>query len=694
MALLPKGSSKTAFATTLSAGALVMYENDSDPILAIVIQFRKNRYAIFNDRGRELEIDPVRIHELPGRAPANLASAQDRVQFLTQLMSTARAKASEVSLSELWEFVKDDPRNYLTADLAKLYLGDDSLPQHLALRLALLQAQTYFKRQREYFVPRSAEQVEELTRVARAADERRRKEKVTIEFFKLRLHDPALPIPDEARDTLRLLEDIAVDAAHLDNSRQKEVKELLDQSASILGLQPQGRAPERAFSILLKIAHFCPDQNLALLRHRPPIQFSEKTRENASQIDLFAARGDKSRRDLTTLACVTIDDDSTKDMDDALSLEKSKDGYTLGIHISDVAALVAPETAVEEEAKRRATSIYLPDRTIHMLPEVLSEDRASLRAGEIRPTLSCIIRLTQQLEIENFEIVPSIIKVHTRLNYVGVDDHLEQRVAVDSPVSLDLLFQIAMNQQTYRISRGASMMQKKEVIPVVNARGEARFDEIDEESPARSLIAEMMVLANRLCAEFAASHGLPLIFRGQEPPDAGYDEVQDMPEGTPRDYALRARLKRSVSGTKPMPHSTLGLSAYAQVTSPIRRYSDLCNQRQLISFLKDGKGYYSHAMLSEILKGLEEPLATAMAVSKETRRYWLLKFLALRSQTDPLIEGTVVRIDLKNPLVELDHLYSPFFVKCEETPRLGSRIKARIIAVHPHSDYVRLERVA
>src|SRR5690606_17155210 len=121
------------------------------------------------------------------------------------------------------------------------------------------------------------------------------------------------------------------------------------------------------------------------------------------------------------LRTYTIDDETTEDMDDALSIEQTESGYRLGIHISDVASFIPIGSALDEESKRRATSIYCPERTVHMLPEELAEGILSLRKDEPRRCISCICSLTHEFELKNFEIRPTLIRVTERYTYEEVE---------------------------------------------------------------------------------------------------------------------------------------------------------------------------------------------------------------------------------------------------------------------------------
>ena len=375
-------------------------------------------------------------------------------------------------------------------------------------------------------------------------------------------------------------------------------------------------------------------------------------------------------------------------MDDAISIEQTLEGYELGIHIADVAWAIQPGSALDNAARRRATSLYCADQTVNMLPPILSEGKVSLRQGEVRPCISAIVHLTPQFEVRDYSITPSFIKVAQRYTYDDVDLLLDH----EDPTLL-LLYHISAACEENRLRKGAVRVHRREVVPFLEDDGSIRLLEIEEESPARSLVAEMMVLANSLMAEFAHKHKLPVIFRGQERPDAGAAQaLVGVPEGPAKDFTARTKLKKSTMSFEPHHHAGLGLDAYIQATSPIRRYMDLCHQRQFLSFFKREKPWISKGEFEPLASEVEVHLNAATLASRETRKYWLLRYLEQRKRDQPIM-GTVVRLDTKSPLVELDEVYITAFVKTSRPARMGDRLTLKVSSVDPQGDYLRLETV-
>ncbi len=700
MSMFPKGSSKASSPKSPSVdplvGSFVQYEDEGSIILGVVTAPKKDRYIVLNLRGREVELGKGRLYQLPGSEGNNLGSTAARVAELSALHAKIEEQAKAFDVAELWSFVHEDVRTYTVQELNEAYFGNNDLVRHAGLRVALIRQKIHFKRDKDDFEPRTVEVVEELERAEEAKRKKQAVREATLCFIDQRLSDSEAVIPREIEDNMRLMAEVASGVTHSDPARQKEGKQLARLCAEKLGIPENLAIEKQAFEALQRIGLFHRDTNLSIIRNEIPVAHSLDVLEDARRIPRvrevqdFESHVREGRLDLTRKRVFTIDDESTKDMDDALSLEQTQDGYELGIHITDVTWAVLPETRLDLAARRRATSIYCADQTVNMFPEELSEERLSLCEGAVRPCLSVILQLSTSYEIVSSQIVPSFVRSHNRYSYDDVDRLLEE-----GDVALLAVHDIAAACEERRLRKGAVKVHRREVVPFLESDGSIRLLEIEEESPARSLVAEMMVLANSVMAEFAAQHRIPVLFRGQERPD---NEVEDSdskgtaPEGPAKDYSARTKLKKSTVSFEPQHHSGLGLDAYIQASSPIRRYMDLCHQRQFLSFLRTEKPWISREQLEAIVFEVENYLQSANVVSRETKKYWLLRYLEQRGKKVP-IEGTVVRVDTKTPLVELDEVYLTVFFRPSKPAKLGQRLTLKVSAVDPHADYIRLDEV-
>ena len=692
MKMMPKPSSvKDDLAFT--EGSLVLYQADGQDFIGVITAFKKPKYSVFNMRGRDQLLAQNRLHLLPGKIPGSVSSNDERTAFLEKLYEAAESEAKELRLEELWEVAVDSTKDYYAKELTELFYSDNTLEHHLTLCLAIHQDPVYFKRKKDGYEPRPASTVEELKKAEAVKAEKLRIQEATASFFKKRFQEPELPFPDDVIDNVLLLERCAASA--LDGNAQKEASQLLELCKGIAPKNLAGAAPEQAYQLLEQLGHFDKHTNLALIKHNTPVSFSTASCEEAEALVIPNTIAEclpvdqEIRRDLTDLHTITIDDSSTRDMDDALSLELLTDGEVrLGVHISDVAYSIPIGSALDKAALRRGTSMYLPDRTLNMFPDALSEDKLSLVQEQVRPCITSLFTFDSQQRLMKTEIFPSLISVRERISYDEADDHLEN----GSHKLLDDLYTLTSGVEGHRLTNGAFQVGKRELRTEIAENGEVDLVEIYEDGPARKLIGETAILANSVAAEFMSENQIPALFRGQDAPDAEdpFAAVADVPEGPARDYALRGQLKRSTSSTSAIPHAGLGLSAYIQITSPIRRYIDLLHQRQLLSFFRTGSPCYSNEELEELSRSLEEPLTRSRQVTRESKRYWLFEYLRQKKRKETL-QGTVVNTGTKNPLIHVYEIENIFPVRIKGKVSVGDSIPLRIATVNPRQDYLKLE---
>lgn len=668
---------------SIIVGSLVMYENDGSPIIGVIIKEKPKGFVVFNDRGREIDLPSARLH-LIDKKTSQFSTNNDRLTFLSTLKSKAESLTASVQLEDLWNVVSEAPSVYSEQDLSELAFSESTVEAKYAVRLALLKDKVFFKRERDGFEPRAATIV---TQLLREQEEKRKKEELferLNEVLKRRVKEPDIDISSELMPFITLLEDAAAHGDTLEGPKIKEVSSYLEKFGSWYHPPAQQQLDDRVFGLLKLVHHFNDDTNLSLIRHRPPLTWSSST-EN--EIAAFKIPDDinSTHKDYTTLPCFTIDDVSTRDMDDAISFEKNVDAsaFILGIHITDVSSTISSTSKLDAEAKRRATSIYIPEKTIHMFPERISEEALSLKVEEIRPSVTLWCEVSLQGEIINTRFELTRIKSHRKYSYDEVDDLLNK-----NDETFQLINRIVKAFEQKRFQNGAIRVDKRDAMAFPKD-GKVELIEIDEKSPARALVGELMILYNQKFAEFASQNRIPIPYRTQEKPDNA--SAPDVPPGPAYDQIIRGRLKRSLVKLSPSLHATLGLQFYTQATSPIRRYLDLVAQRQLREWIISKKPFFTEREIELIIEGLEEPLARATFISRESKRYWLLRYLEQRCKVDKKIKGTVVRVDMKNPYVELEEVYIQVPFRNNKAVKLGDVVTLKISKVDPRHDYVRLE---
>ena len=398
--------------------------------------------------------------------------------------------------------------------------------------------------------------------------------------------------------------------------------------------------------------------------------------------------GDGSRVDRCGLHTVTIDDDDTRDIDDGLSLERRPDGgLRLWIHVADPGRLITPGSPLDLEARRRGSSLYLAGGILPMFPEALSNGPFSLRQRQRCAAWSIWVELADDGSVGASGIERSWVKPAYRLSYADADDLID--LAPPEDPDLADLDQLLHRRRQWRVARGALLMDLPE--GRIRCRDGTPSLEITEPSPSRALVAEAMILAGAVVADFGVQHGLALPFRSQMPADLPpAAELNALPDGAVRYAAIKRCLSRGLMGTTPAAHFSLGLSAYVQATSPIRRYGDLVVQRQIAAAL-DGQAPLSQDQLEEQLQVFEAAVREGIGISREDQRHWQqVWFEAHRSGQWRADFLRWLRPQDRLGLVRVDELAMDLAAECPSGISPGESLLLRVHQVDCLRDQLRL----
>ncbi len=488
-------------------------------------------------------------------------------------------------------------------------------PAQLALAwLALTGPQLWFRYKQNQIKARSAEELKPLRRQQRRVALEQLKEQRWKNLLNARQKVDSQNLPEALRDRLEQLKDLvsgSLDFEQLENAVQQ----------SLIGLRlGQDRADIRL--LLVDLGLWDPHQLVSIAGTTWSSGFSPALLEEAQRlVELNASErpGDSSRVDLCHQRCVTIDDEETRDIDDGLALERREDGtQRLWIHIADPGRLIEVDSALDLEARRRGSSLYLAKGNLPMFPESLSTGPFSLKARMRTAAWSIWVELTKEGEIGDHGIERSWVQPTYRLSYEDADELIELAPPEDPDLAeLDALLSL---RRDYRVSNGALLMDLPE--GRIRCRDAQPSLEISEPGRSRQMVAEAMILAGAVVARFAELHDLALPFRSQLPAELPPNsELEALPAGAVRFAAIKRCLSRGLMGTQPAAHFSLGLASYAQATSPIRRYGDLVVQRQLEAQLSKQEPI-NRDDLQILLNDFDASVREGIGISREDQRHW------------------------------------------------------------------------
>lgn len=540
---------------TLHADNLVLYKQRA----ARIVTAGDKKIDIQTDTGQSVSVRPkdvTLLHPGPLRHLHELKRVNGEVMAAWELLA-----GETVTLPELVElaFAEDTPAATWTA-------------------WELVTEGLYFSGTPDAITVHTAETVDEIKRgrETKAAEERAWQE------FLTRLH-AGTHLPEDAQP---LGDVVALALEQRDQSR-------------VMRALAREETPRNAHKLLLDIGFWRETTN----------PYPQRLGVTTTQPDLtLPDLPDEERRDLTHLIALAIDDEGSTDPDDALSWEDGR----LWVHVADVAALVAPDSLADREARARGANLYLPEGTIHMLPADAT-DLLGLGLQVRSPALSFGLRLKNDGTLAEIEITPSWIQV-TRLTYEEADERLDEPIFAE-------LYALARRYGARRQENGAVELS----LPEVKIRVVDEEISIKPLPPLRSrdLVREAMLMTGEAVTIYAQTHGLAIPYSTQDADEEVHtisgNDLSDM-------FAMRRLMKPSQYKSEPGRHTGLGMSSYAQATSPLRRYTDLLVHQQLRAHLRSLPTMAQQTLMERMAEAGNN-MRTVRAAERLSNKHWKLVYL-------------------------------------------------------------------
>ncbi len=660
----------------MEKGTLIEFRLQGERRLAVAERPEgKKDWIVIDSQGQSHKIRPQRVEYTVVGGPYH---SSDIPSFIENSQDYLDPDSLEVA----WEILVEEGKSVNPQELAELLFSEQEPIACYAAHSLLSEDKIYFKKKADNYEPRSSAQVEDIRHQLQVQAEKTRQKEEFVRHLQQALNGEEIDWSDSDRTRLEGISKIVLQPDQNHHTAQDLLKSLGKNSD-----------PQSVFRLLVQIGWWGEHENLFLLRSSHSVNFSSKVSNVAqSRLQSPSDDPDSDRLDLTHLKVYTIDDESTTEIDDGLSIEYLGEAKTprIWIHIADPTRLLTPGDELDLEARRRSTSLYLPTGMVPMFPSELATGPMSLVQGNNCCALSFGVTLDENGAVEEYTIHPTQIKPTYRLTYDDVDEMLQLGLTNES--ELAELAAAAKARQAWRKSQGSIQIKMPEASIKVKENEEITIDLL-EESASRHLVAEMMILAGEITGRYGKEHGLPLPFRGQPQPELPpEEELMLLPAGPVRYCALRRCMPRSEMSINPLRHASLGLDTYVQVTSPIRRYTDLLTHFQLKAHLRGVDLPFAKDELQEILYSVGSSSYEATLVERQTNRYWSLEYL--RRNSDKIWQVLVLRwlredeglgaILIEDLGLELTHRFDGHV-------NLGDRLDFKVLLSDPHRDEIRFQ---
>lgn len=655
---------------------------------------KKENYRVVTEKNKVANITASKIIN---SEPSSISEKTDQSNIASKLIEMRdrrRVMASEVPLAEIRELIMLESKQLFEArEIAAAYYGSGvTRDEASAVVRNLFVKNPYFKRKEDYFFPASDEDVARFIELQeKEALNKKREEEFACDVAALETSrysiDACEAFTAKYQKEIELFKNSVLyqdDPAYSAKAKdlQQKISTLLNRKVDI-------------FDFLVKTRIFSVHENLAARRYNLKKEFREDIVRDASLVEERARAlnfrpvdflqylktpsdlGGGGRVDMRAIPSVTIDSEYTLCCDDAISAIEFEGKNILLVHVSDASEFITEGGELDREAYNRASAVYLAEGKIDIIPEIVSNEILSLRSGEDRFALTLAAVFGTDGEMNSWFFVPSVIKVSKKCSYDEIDE-LYSRIAAGSSIEdmqaaacfgeagFKKLLALVEKLRSERESRGALNLSFPKSEVYVEKPGELSPEiKLMSETHAQSgaIVSECMILYNSLSAAFLAKHNAAGCFKSSkaypEPKlienyraslaasGASYDAAQA--------WAIRRYMQFAETSYSPSAHGMLGVSCYMQSSSPLRRYIDLANQRQIKSLAVSGAPFYGEERFRELAQYLDATLSLISEAEQESHYYWL--YLYLKQNAGGEYDGVVIEASEERARIEIAGVY-------------------------------------
>ena len=658
-------------------GLIIEYLQNNQPVLAWIMEVQNSRVRALNINQREVKLPLSRIlpWEGPGYAPG--LSREEIIALLKEHNRKRLEEQEKLKVLEVWEMSQGEIDQARVSWFAGLVWNDPDHDQTAALGRTMLQDRVHFK-----FVPPFFEVYPENVVEVRLEQERITREKERLVSI--------------GRDFFKSLWESGTKKASLPGIEDQEI---FDKLKNLIISRIRNPDDSETQDVWSKVTTGLPqDQNLAFILGRnwgiysPHHNFlldqadyvwdDSWTNEHIDEIRRISRTFEAQTREPELKGFVSIDSETTKDIDDAFIIETQGGCFTLTLALACPAMAWEPGSDLDRAVAHRTTSLYLPEGTSNMLPNVLAEDLFSLIEQKTRPAMVLKLEIDESGQAGQLKISKKWVMVKSNLTYEQVEESLEKGL----PGDLKDAYCLAEMLRKKRLDRGAVIIQQEDPEIILNdVNGDIRVQTLCKPACQRAqlIVSEFMILANSALACWARDREIPLYYRTQDialPRD--YCGVWSKPDDI---YQVIRSLGATLTETSPKPHRSIGAPCYAPVTSPLRRYTDLINELQILGFVEGQGPPLSKEQMDEMLPGFNSRLSQVSQVQRFRPRYWKLVYLKQNCKNTTW-QGIVV--DNSGPFVVLSLPGELMMVRASHglfggKTRLGQSFRLRLGKIDP-----------